>query len=211
MAATEHGQLMDDVYRVQRLFYDLTRKYYLLGRDRLIYGMQAEAGQSVLEIACGTGRNLARVGRRYPQTQLYGLDISQEMLTSARKKLGDGAKLAWADACDFDPETLFGVAQFDHIMLSYSLSMIPDWQGALREARRHLAPGGTLHIVDFGDQAALPLWFKRGLRAWLDRFHVAPRDALETALHDMAAPGDRIDHGQLFRHYAVSARLTRAD
>ena len=210
MASTEHGALMDDVYRFQRLFYDVTRKYYLLGRDRLIDEMRAQPGQSVLEVACGTGRNLARVRRVYPNTRLYGLDISNEMLVSARRKLGSQAQLAWADACDFDPEALFGVTQFDHIMLSYSLSMIPDWDGALREALRHLAPGGTLHIVDFGDQAELPVWFKRGLRAWLARFHVSPRDGLSDVLRDVASSGDQLSCAQPFRHYAVIAQLTKS-
>lgn len=210
MAHTDHGQLMDEVYRFQRLIYDVTRKYYLLGRDRVIGEMAARPGQTVLEVACGTGRNLARIGQHYPETRLYGLDISNEMLGTARRKLGPRAELAWADACDFDPPALFEVATFDHIMLSYSLSMIPDWEGALREAQRHLAPGGTLHVVDFGDQADLPLWFKRGLRRWLDRFHVAPRDDLGPALEALVGPGDRLTYGPLFRHYAVAARLTKA-
>ncbi|TIV74063.1 MAG: SAM-dependent methyltransferase, partial [Mesorhizobium sp.] len=43
MSTTElpasHAELMDGVYRWQRHIYDLTRKYYLLGRDRLIDGL----------------------------------------------------------------------------------------------------------------------------------------------------------------------------
>ena len=35
-ASGDHGALMDDVYRYQRLIYDVTRKYYLLGRDEMI-------------------------------------------------------------------------------------------------------------------------------------------------------------------------------
>ena len=36
---SNHAQLMDRIYRFQRFFYDATRKYYLLGRDRLILDM----------------------------------------------------------------------------------------------------------------------------------------------------------------------------
>lgn len=203
----DHGRLMDDVYRYQRLFYDMTRKYYLLGRDHLISHMRVAPGQTVLEVACGTGRNLAKIHKIYPEARLYGLDISEQMLISARKKLGETAVLAQADACAFDPDALFGVARFDHIVFSYSLSMIPDWQGALAEAQRHLAPEGQLHIVDFGDQADLPPWFKRALRAWLERFHVAPRDALPNRLPALA-DGDRSASAQsLYRGYATYARL----
>ena len=207
--SADHGRLMDDVYRFQRLIYDITRKYYLLGRDRLIADMAVEPGQSVLEVACGTGRNLAKIGRTYPDARLYGLDISEQMLISARRKLGPGVRLSHADACDFDPVALFGEEAFDHIVLSYSLSMIPDWQGALREAMCHLAPGGRLHIVDFGDQHGLPGWFKRGLRDWLDRFHVAPRDTVSAFLREIARDEDILMDAPLFLGYAIAAQVQK--
>ena len=72
--------LMDQVYRHQRYIYDVTRKYYLFGRDRLIRELDLKPGEHVVEIGCGTARNLIRIARRYPGTQLYGLDASQEML-----------------------------------------------------------------------------------------------------------------------------------
>jgi S-adenosylmethionine-diacylgycerolhomoserine-N-methlytransferase len=60
--------------------------------------------------------------------------------------------------------------------------MIPAWQLALDRAIAMLAPGGELHIVDFGGQSVLPRWFRTVLRRWLELFHVTPRDYLETAL-----------------------------
>ena len=120
MADMTHARLMDDTYRYQRLIYDATRAWFLLGRDHLIAHLDARPGARVLEIACGTGRNLDHVARRYPGAQLYGLDISGEMLRSARAKLGARAHLALADACAFNPGALFGVAQFDRIILSYN-------------------------------------------------------------------------------------------
>ena len=187
--ASDHGQLMDSVYRYQRLFYDVTRKYYLLGRDHLIAEMDVTPGQTVLEVACGTGRNLAAIGKSYPAARLYGFDISEQMLITARAKLNGQAVLARGDATRFDPTDLFGVDAFDHIVLSYSLSMIPDWRGALREAVRHLGPGGALHVVDFGDQTRMPRWFRRGLLNWLARFHVAPRNELAAELNRIGFEG----------------------
>ncbi|HTH27854.1 MAG TPA: class I SAM-dependent methyltransferase, partial [Sphingobium sp.] len=113
MADDAHAARMEAIYRVQRHVYDLTRKYYLLGRDRLIGGLGVPYGGGVLEVGCGTGRNLALVGRRYRSASLYGLDISAEMLKSARRNLAhagvDGrAILAQADATAFDPLILFG-------------------------------------------------------------------------------------------------------
>jgi S-adenosylmethionine-diacylgycerolhomoserine-N-methlytransferase len=39
---------MDRMYRMQRYFYDLTRKYYLLGRDRLLTELDVQPGERVL-------------------------------------------------------------------------------------------------------------------------------------------------------------------
>ena len=83
MAATGAMELMNRTYRHQRHIYDLTRKYFLLGRDRLIAGLDAYPGARVLEIGCGTGRNLIAAARRFPDARLFGVDISTEMLNSA--------------------------------------------------------------------------------------------------------------------------------
>ena len=181
------SDLMDRIYRRQRHLYDSTRKYYLLGRDRLIEGLSPPMGGRVLEIGCGTARNLVAVARRYPEAPLFGIDISSEMLISARQTVaGTGLapriRLAQADATRFDPAILFGVPSFSRIFISYSLSMIPEWRVALGQALAWLPPGGELHIVDFGGQEELPRWFRHGLRTWLAQFHVDPRDGLEAEL-----------------------------
>jgi len=206
MADTHHAALMDRTYRRQRLIYDATRAWFLLGRDHLIAHLDVPTGGSVLELACGTGRNLAHIGRRYPGARLYGLDISEEMLRSARAKLGGRARLAYGDACAFDAADLFGNARFDRIVLSYSLSMIPDWPRALDCALDHLAPGGSLHVVDFGRQHRLPGLARDGLNAWLAKFHVAPRHALPAHLDRLAHARDmQLQTQDLFASYAQHA------
>jgi S-adenosylmethionine-diacylgycerolhomoserine-N-methlytransferase len=180
----DHAGLMDDVYRGQRHIYDLTRKYYLLGRDRLIAEMDVPDGGTVLEVGCGTGRNLAQIAKKWPAARLYGLDISEEMLKSAALNLRragcvDRTSLGRADAAHFEAIALFGRSRFDRIMFSYTLSMIPDWQGALRQAAALLSTQGSIHIVDFGMQERLPGWFRQGLRTWLSKFHVEPRIGLQ--------------------------------
>jgi S-adenosylmethionine-diacylgycerolhomoserine-N-methlytransferase len=188
--ARDQAALMDAMYRGQRHIYDLTRKYYLFGRDRLIAQLDAKPGEAVLEIGCGTGRNLAKVARRWPGVALHGLDLSSEMLKSARATLGNGAVLAQGDATAFSAQALFGRAAFDRAILSYALSMIPDWHSALAQAASVLTPGGSLHVVDFGDLAGLPLPLRKGLRAWLAAFHVTPRDTLT-----QVAEGQAVQHG----------------
>ena len=124
--------------------------------------LEPPPGGSVLEIGCGTGRNLIQVARRYPSARLFGLDISSEMLATgrahvARAGLDARTVLRRGDAAAFDAASLFGAAAFDRVFISYSLSMIPDWRAALAEALDHVAPGGKLAIVDFGQQAVFLL------------------------------------------------------
>lgn len=203
------GALMDAQYRWQRHVYDLSRKYYLLGRDQLIGALDVRAGESVLELGCGTGRNLALAGRRYPAARLHGVDISTEMLKTARRN-APMAMLAEGDATGFDPLALFGEQAFDRIFMSYTLSMIPDWRGALEHAARLLAPGGSLHIVDFGQQERLPRWFRRALTAWLARFHVQPRGDLLSLCADLAGRhGLTCTTARPFRGYAWRVTLER--
>ena len=209
IASANHAGRMDAIYRSQRHIYDLTRKYYLLGRDRLIDRLAPPPGGSVLEVGCGTGRNLILAARRWPEARLFGLDISEAMLETARANvakagLSERICFAAADATAFDPLPLFGEAAFDRIFQSYTLSMIPDWQGAIREAVRHLKPDGELHIVDFGQQERLPVAFRRMLHAWLAQFHVEPRVGLrETA--EAIAQNRSLDFTPLYRGYAWSA------
>jgi S-adenosylmethionine-diacylgycerolhomoserine-N-methlytransferase len=182
-----HFALMDGVYRYQRHIYDLTRKYYLLGRDRLVRELRAAPGETIVEIGCGTARNLIRIAKAYPGVTLYGLDASSEMLRTAeeslkRAGLAGRVVLVHALAEEMTP-ALFGREQpFDHAIFSYSLSMIPDWRGALAVAAANVRPKGRVHIVDFGDLKALWPPFANALRGWLRLFHVAPRDALLTEL-----------------------------
>jgi len=206
--ARDHAAAMDAMYRYQRHFYDLTRKYYLFGRDRLIAGLDCAPGDKVLEIACGTGRNLVSITKRYPGVRLYGLDISEQMLASARAKFADVENLPLfvaADACDFTPATL-GETGFDRIVISYGLSMIPDWQQAVKVARRALDPGGSLHIVDFGQQEGLPAWFRAGLLAWLAKFHVTPRADMVAVL-EAEAMNAELQFETIGRGYAWHAIL----
>lgn len=174
---------MDGIYKSQRHIYDITRKYYLLGRDQLINDLKPKSGERVVEVGCGTGRNLIAAARKYPNAKFYGFDISEEMLMSARKNiekagLTDRITLAQGDASDFSTKNLFNIKHADHIFFSYTLSMIPPWESAIEQGLKALAPKGRLHIVDFGQQEKLPALFRLALLKWLEIFHVEPRNSL---------------------------------
>lgn len=215
VVGSSHAELMDGVYRHQRHFYDLTRKYYLLGRDRLIDGLSPPDGGSVLELGCGTGRNLIQAARTFPRAQLCGLDISAAMLATAeaataRHGLASRVSLALGDASEFDAQALFGRAGFDRVFISYALSMIPQWRETLAAALETLNEGGSLHVVDFGRQERMPSWSRSALRGWLAKFHVAPRDELGEVLEsECRRIGASLQFDSLYRGYAVHAVAAR--
>jgi S-adenosylmethionine-diacylgycerolhomoserine-N-methlytransferase len=213
---SDAAALMDRMYRRQRHIYDLSRRYYLLGRDEAIARLAPGPGDAVLEIGCGTGRNLIKAAEAYPKARFYGLDVSREMLDTAtvaiaRAGLASRVSVAQGDATTFDPAALFGRAAFERVMISYALSMIPPWREALARALDVVAPGGALHIVDFGDCSGLPTPFKLALRRWLAAFDVTPRDDLGATLATLAdARGLSASAEGWRRGYATLAIARRA-
>jgi S-adenosylmethionine-diacylgycerolhomoserine-N-methlytransferase len=210
---SEAAAKMDAMYRLQRHFYDVTRKPYLLGRDTLIRELAVPPSGSVLEIGCGTARNLLCIARRYPTARCMGIDVSSVMLQSARTSIrregaGDRVLVEPADATCFDPMLLFGISRFDRIVISYALSMIPDWKAVLGHAAGLLAPQGSLHIVDFGDQRELPRWFREALFAWLHCFSVSPRlDLCEQLRSTTQGATQSCRIRKLYKGYAVLGEL----
>jgi S-adenosylmethionine-diacylgycerolhomoserine-N-methlytransferase len=89
--------------------------------------------------------------------------------------------------------------------------MIPEWEAALAQAARCVAPGGRLEVVDFGQQERLPALWRRALFGWLARFHVSPRRELSQAIERLAREsGSEPRIHILYRGYAVRGGLVRA-
>lgn len=204
---------MDRMYRIQRYFYDFTRKYYLLGRDQLLRQMDVKPGERLLEIGCGTGRNLIILGKKHPEAHFYGLDASSAMLDTALKNSEaehvTNIDLETALADDFEFDKTFDLTEkFDKIFFSYSISMIPPWRESIENALKNLKPGGELYIVDFYDQKDLPAVFQKMLKAWLAKFHVKFWDELMPFLHSLEADGrGKLTITPMFRRYSFIAKL----
>lgn len=206
---------MDRMYRLQRYFYDATRKYYLLGRDQLLKEMDVLSGETVLEVGCGTARNLIILSRRHPEAHFFGLDASAAMLETAQAKTDKAGlknitlKTALAD--DFLFDRTFGLAvPFDKIFFSYSISMIPPWRESIDNALANLKPGGTLYLVDFYDQKGLPAAFRKLLKWWLRKFHVQFWDGLLPYFSSLDKDGlVRLDLKPLFRRYSFIVSLKK--
>ncbi len=203
---------MNNMYRWTRHIYDLTRKYYLLGRDNLIDNLGAKDGENICEVGCGTARNLIKIAKKYPDANFYGLDASDEMLKTARGNL-DGAglldkiMLKQAYSQNFNPDELFGLDKpLDKIVFSYALSIIPPWKESIDHALELLPSGGEIHIVDFGSQKDLPKAFRSLLFWWLRLFHVYHKPEILEYLVELENSGKgSLEVTHMYKKYAYRA------
>jgi S-adenosylmethionine-diacylgycerolhomoserine-N-methlytransferase len=140
-------------YRWHARLYDATRWSFLFGRAALIRSIARlpNPPRNILEIGCGTGDNLLRLARQFPDAAVTGLDLSADMLARARRKLEKRQQLVTLLHQRYD-RPLSPEPVFDLIVFSYCLSMInPGWRQALESALRDLRPNGRLAVVDFHD------------------------------------------------------------
>lgn len=170
-------------YRFHAKVYDATRWSFLFGRDDVIQkSLTYVEPARVLEVGCGTGKNLLTLRRYAPDAEILGLDISAAMLKQACKNLGrqQSRVTLRQQAYDHPLEPTDG---FDLVLFSYCLSMInPGWQRAIELAAQDLKPGGIIAVVDF--HASRSSLFKR----WMAMNHVTMEGQLLPTLNDSFRP-----------------------
>jgi len=169
---------MDRFYRLQRHLYDSTRAFFLLGRNRLLEGLEIRPGMQVLEVGCGTARNLIQLAGCHRDVRFFGVDISREMLKTASRKilaaeLEERVRVEQCAAEDVHHRETFGLAgPFDVVFFSYSLTMMPTYARALEAAREGRAAQGSFYASDFWECAGWPAPLRSVMGRWLSFFHV---------------------------------------
>jgi S-adenosylmethionine-diacylgycerolhomoserine-N-methlytransferase len=171
---SSHRDFLNKYYGLSRGIYDVTRKYYLFGRDTALRQLASERWTRLVEVGPGTGRNLIKLRSMRPDGIYGGIEASDAMLEHARPK-APWARLVHGFAEDCDYRAVMGDAP-DRILFSYCISMVQGPDAALDNARRSLAPGGSIIIVDFGDLSGVSQPFRGALQRWLATFHVQPVD-----------------------------------
>jgi ubiquinone/menaquinone biosynthesis C-methylase UbiE len=123
------------------------KKYQELG----IQMLKAAEGERILEIGCGTGNSLSSLARNVGiDGKVIGLDISEGMLTVARRKIGLAAQSSQVELCQGDGLKLtFASNSFDAIFMSFALELFdtPEISVVLRECRRVVRSGGRICVV----------------------------------------------------------------
>jgi len=142
-------------YRKRAANYDFTANlYYLFGyrewayRRMAIEAMKPQPGDTVLELACGTGINFP-LFQRYigPTGRIIGVDITDAMLEQARKR---NANQGWKNVTliQHDASTYQIPSNVNAVFSSYALSIFPDTKRVLTNIAASLAPDGRLTLIE---------------------------------------------------------------
>jgi S-adenosylmethionine-diacylgycerolhomoserine-N-methlytransferase len=173
---------VEKYYRFHSRIYDATRWSFLFGRTTILKNFAGVTPRNILEVGCGTGRNLVELARRFPQAQVTGVDLSVTMLDLARKKTaGFGSRVQLLHQAYTAP--LSNPPGYDLVLFSYALSMFnPGYDTALAAARSDLVPGGRIAVVDFHDSRFG--FFER----WMGVNHVRMNGQLRPLLQSLFTP-----------------------
>ncbi len=113
----------------------------------------------ILDVATGPGVLLCCLSREYPAAAVTGLDLSHAMLGVARDRIeaeGLAERVRLVHGSDY--EMPFADASFDLLLATETIHMLDELPAFLREARRVLAPGGRLVILDHPRDVSLPIY-----------------------------------------------------
>jgi demethylmenaquinone methyltransferase/2-methoxy-6-polyprenyl-1,4-benzoquinol methylase len=137
-------------------------------RERAAARAELTAGDSALDICCGTGDLALELARQVsPGGHIVGSDFSEPMLDLAREKAADqqaaGVRFEWADALQlpYDGE------RFDAVTVGFGVRNLADLDRGLSEMARVLKPGGRAVILEITQPSRPPLsvffslWFDR--------------------------------------------------
>ena len=167
--AEENQRALEGYYKFHSKVYDMSRWSFLFGREKIIDLINpATPPARILEIGCGTGKNLVPLLQKFPQATAVGLDLSADMLAVAQRTLSRfGDRVSFLQQRYDDPLHQAGQDKFDLILFSYSLTMInPGWDKVIESAVADLAPGGLIAAVDFHDSRF------DGFKRWMGVNHV---------------------------------------
>jgi S-adenosylmethionine-diacylgycerolhomoserine-N-methlytransferase len=156
----DQNKALQHYYKLHSRIYDATRWSFLFGRKAIVEQLAAQTEpQRILEVGCGTGKNLALLAKRFPKAHITGVDVSSDMLSVAKHKLAHlGNRVTLLDhpyplmPCEDSRSRTpqFNHQKYDVILFAYALSMFnPGWDAAITAAIDDLNDGGTLAVVDF--------------------------------------------------------------
>lgn len=186
-----------EIYRNKARHYDVTSQlFYPFGPQRAHRRKAAQAlmlrpGDSVVEIACGTGLNFSMIEQQIgPDGRIVGVDLTDAMLARARHRIEmhgwRNISLVQADAAEFEYPR--GV---DAILATYAHSLLPSPREVIAHGAAALRPGGRWVVLDLKAPDTMPHWLTQlgiatvgrsgSLERWMAR---RPWDAVRVVMQD---------------------------
>jgi S-adenosylmethionine-diacylgycerolhomoserine-N-methlytransferase len=174
-----HAERLEDYYRGQASDYDAFRQHLLHGREELIEVLPVPEGARLVELGAGTGGNLEALGeKRQRCSHVELVDLCPSLLRVAEERVRrhgwKNVTLHQADAATYVPVG----GPVDVVLLSYALTMMPDWFLVVDRAWEMLRPGGVIGVTDFYVSRKHPemglrrhAWWQRVLWPWCFHGH----------------------------------------
>jgi ubiquinone/menaquinone biosynthesis C-methylase UbiE len=147
---------IDRIKRAVKENFDASPDYYQEFEDayhffrrlnsELIEIMDLTPNARVLDVGCGTGASSIQILNALPSGKVWGLDNSPEMLNKARDNYGDSNRIVFVEG-DASNLSNYFEEEFDAIIYSASIFLIPDYGKSLRQARSLLAENGQIGLT----------------------------------------------------------------
>jgi ubiquinone/menaquinone biosynthesis C-methylase UbiE len=154
-----------ETYRKKAKHYDLTSRFYPAPgyphpaqRRRAVHALGLRPGDSVIDIACGTGLNFAPIEAVIGlDGRIVGVDLTDAMLAQAQDRTDangwSNISLVQADAADFDFPT-----DVDAILCTYALSQVPECTEVIAHGTAALSGSGRWVVLDLKVPDKTPRW-----------------------------------------------------
>lgn len=159
----------DKKSQVARMFDNIAPRYDLLNRvlsagidirwrNRVIKSLAPHKPENILDVATGTADLAIAMAKAWPQAQITGADISNQMLAigrkkTAKKKLDDRITLEYGDS----EQMSYPDNTFDAVTVAFGVRNFENLEAGLKEMYRVLKPGSPLAILEFSKPKMFPL------------------------------------------------------
>lgn len=178
-------------YRKKAEHYNITSRLYPVPgypqqaqRRRTVRALGLRAGDTVVDVACGTGQNFPLIEQAIgSEGRIVGVDLTDAMLAQAQQRVEDNGwsnvSLAQTDAAAFEFPT-----EVDAILSTYALSHLPEPGAVIAHGAAALRPGGRWVVLDLKAPDHAPRWLTRPFGSIDDWIARRPWEALRKAMQD---------------------------
>jgi len=158
--------------QVEKMFDTISGNYDILNRiisfgsdikwrNKILRMILTKSPESILDVATGTGDLAIKFARKSKATKIIGLDISEGMLSVAKKKISDTILSEKVEFIKGDSEALpFSTNSYDAITVSFGIRNFENLEKGLSEIYRVLKPKGLFIILETSIPTKFP--FKQG-------------------------------------------------